>query len=336
MASPSPSLYASPADAMNAPAEELLYVAAMHEGTGVRGARLPRRGRRRGRAGRPRDADAQRRRRAAPLRLEPLQLGVPRARPLASRVAGLPLVARPRAQRGRRPAPSADRARDRARGDRRARPDYSRPHTVHCMPGDNVVLSMLGDADGNAAGGFACLDARTFEVKGRWENGGARPQFGYDFWYQPRKDVLVSSEFGEPNAYESGFDPEHVAQGRYGRRLHFWKLGARELEQTIDLGDQGLVPLEIRMAPRPGGGGGLRRGRAVERHLALPARRTARGRRTRSSRSTPSSSTAGRSRRAGPDHRHGRLDGRPLPLSLELAPRRPAPVRHLRSRRIRG
>ena len=40
------------------------------------------------------------------------------------------------------------------------------------MPGDNIVVSMLGDADGNGACGFAVLDARTFEVKGRWENGG--------------------------------------------------------------------------------------------------------------------------------------------------------------------
>jgi selenium-binding protein 1 len=24
----------------------------------------------------------------------------------------------------------------------------TRPHTVHCMPGDNVVISMLGDAEG--------------------------------------------------------------------------------------------------------------------------------------------------------------------------------------------
>ena len=49
---------------------------------------------------------------------------------------------------------------------------YTRPHTVHCMPGDNVVVSMLGDADGGGAGGFAVLDARTFELKGRWEDGG--------------------------------------------------------------------------------------------------------------------------------------------------------------------
>ena len=95
------------------------------------------------------------------------------------------------------------------------------------MPGDNIVVSMLGDADGNGAGGFAVLDAKTFEVKGRWENGGEQPPFNYDFWYQPRKNVLVSSEFGEPNAYEKGFDLDDVGAGRYGQRLHFWDLEAR-------------------------------------------------------------------------------------------------------------
>jgi methanethiol oxidase len=128
---------------------------------------------------------------------------------------------------------------------------YTRPHTVHCMPGENVVMSMLGDADGSAAGGFAVLDAKTFELKGRWENGGERPPFNYDFWYQPRKNTLVSSEFGEPNAYEPGFDLADVQAGRYGRRLHFWNLEKRELEQTIDLGEQGLVPLEIRWLHDP-------------------------------------------------------------------------------------
>ena len=127
----------------------------------------------------------------------------------------------------------------------------SRPHTVHCMPGDNVVMSMLGDADGNATCGFAVLDAKTFEIKGRWENGGERPPMNYDFWYQPRKNVLVSSEFGAPNAYEKGFDLEDVGAGHYGQRMHFWNLEERTLEQSIDLGEQGLVPLEIRWLHDP-------------------------------------------------------------------------------------
>ncbi len=132
-----------------------------------------------------------------------------------------------------------------------AKTGYTRPHTVHCMPGENIVISMLGDAEGNSAGGFAVLDAKTFEVKGRWENGGEHPSFNYDFWYQPRKNTLVSSEFAEPNAYEGGFNLDDVGAGRYGRRLHFWNLEKRTLEQTIDLGEAGLVPLEIRWLHDP-------------------------------------------------------------------------------------
>jgi methanethiol oxidase len=127
----------------------------------------------------------------------------------------------------------------------------TRPHTVHCMPGDNIVISMLGDADGNGACGFAVLDARTFELKGRWENGGPLPALNYDFWYQPRQNVLASSEFGEPNAYEDGFDLDDVAAGRYGSRLHFWNLAERRVEQTLELGETGMVPLEIRWLHDP-------------------------------------------------------------------------------------
>src|SRR5256714_1377566 len=132
-----------------------------------------------------------------------------------------------------------------------AKTGYTRPHTVHCMPGDNVVVSMLGDADGNGAGGFAVLDAKTFDVKGRWENGGEKPPLNYDFWYQPRQNVLISSEFGEPNAYEKGFDLEDVAAGRYGSRLHFWNLEERTLTQTVNLGEAGLIPLEVRWLHDP-------------------------------------------------------------------------------------
>jgi selenium-binding protein 1 len=132
-----------------------------------------------------------------------------------------------------------------------AKTGYTRPHTVHCMPGENVVVSMLGDRNGGGGGGFAVLDAKTFEVKGRWEDGGETPSLNYDFWYQPRKNVLVSSEFGEPNAYEDGFDPADVEAGRYGRRIHFWNLEERRLEQSLDLGETGLVPLEVRWLHDP-------------------------------------------------------------------------------------
>ena len=63
--------------------------------------------------------------------------------------------------------------------------------------------------------------------------------------------MLASSEFGEPNAYEQGFDLDDVAAGRYGSRLHFWNLAERRVEQTLELGETGLLPFEVRWLHDP-------------------------------------------------------------------------------------
>jgi methanethiol oxidase len=128
---------------------------------------------------------------------------------------------------------------------------YSVPHTVHCMPGDIVTVSMLGDVDGNLPGGFAVLDAKDFSVLGRWDKEKNGQEFMYDFWYSPRHNTLLSSEWGAPNTFLDGFNPDDVAEGKYGRRLHFWDLERHAKVQTIDLGDDGWIPLEIRWQHDP-------------------------------------------------------------------------------------
>ncbi len=111
---------------------------------------------------------------------------------------------------------------------------------------------MLGDAAGNGAGGFAVLDAKTFEVRGRWENGGETPPLNYDFWYQPRKNALISSEFGEPNAYEPGFDlarrrcrPLRAAASTSGT----WPSASSSRPSSS--ATTGLLPLEVRWLHDP-------------------------------------------------------------------------------------
>lgn len=55
------------------------------------------------------------------------------------------------------------------------------------------------------------LDGQSFIVKGTWER---KPlEFGYDYWYQPYHNVLISTEWGAPKAFRSGFNPQHVADG---------------------------------------------------------------------------------------------------------------------------
>src|SRR4051794_39517943 len=244
------SLHSSPQEALAAPAEELLYVACMHEGTGVHApdfvavvdagdgrivheTPMPNPGDELHHFGWNRCSSACH----GPDRSH---LVVPGFR--SSRIHVLDVAGDPRRPRVEKVIEAEELA---------EKTGYSRPHTVHCMPGGNVVISIFGDRHGNGAGGFAVLDAATFDVKGRWEDGGRRPALNYDFWYQPRRNVLVSSEFGEPKAYEAGFDPGDVAAGRYGRRIHFWNLEERRLEHSVDLGDAGLVPLEVRWLHDP-------------------------------------------------------------------------------------
>jgi selenium-binding protein 1 len=128
---------------------------------------------------------------------------------------------------------------------------YTAPHTVHCMPGDVVTVSMLGDVNGELPGGLAVLDSKDFSVLGRWEKEKDGQEFMYDFWYQPRQNALVSSEWAAPSTFQGGFDPDHVAAGKYGQRLHFWDLEKKAKLQTIDLGADGLIPLEIRWQHDP-------------------------------------------------------------------------------------
>jgi selenium-binding protein 1 len=247
---PPRSFHASPAEALQAPAEEFLYLACLHQGTGVdkpdflavvdaadgrivHETPMPNIGDELHHFGWNRCSSACH----GPDRSH---LIVPGFR--SSRIHVVDVAEDPRRPRIEKVI---------ERDELVTKTGLTRPHTVHCMPGENIVISMLGDAEGNGACGFAVLDARTFDIKGRWENGGPHPRFNYDFRYQPRHNVLASSEFGEPNAYEPGFDLDDVAAGRYGSRLHFWNLTERRLEQTLELGDTGMLPFEIRWLHDP-------------------------------------------------------------------------------------
>mmetsp|Transcript_5074 Transcript_5074/g.14573 ORF Transcript_5074/g.14573 Transcript_5074/m.14573 type:complete len:475 (-) Transcript_5074:460-1884(-) len=122
------------------------------------------------------------------------------------------------------------------------------PHTSHCLGDGTIVISTLGDAKGEAKGGFLVLDQELKIKSGTWTD---KPtDYGYDFWYKPRFDLIISSEFGSPLAFKGGFDPSLVGD-KYGNRLHVWSWKTKEHKQVIDLGPDGLIPLEIRFLHEP-------------------------------------------------------------------------------------
>ncbi|KAI7806617.1 putative selenium-binding protein 1 [Triplophysa rosa] len=125
------------------------------------------------------------------------------------------------------------------------------PHTSHCLGSGQIMISAMGDPSGNGKGGFVLLDGQTFEVIGNWEQPGEAAPFGYDFWYQPRHNVMISTEWGAPKALGNGFNPADVKAGHYGQRLHVWDWTTHKRIQTLDLGEEGAIPLEIRFLHDP-------------------------------------------------------------------------------------
>jgi methanethiol oxidase len=130
------------------------------------------------------------------------------------------------------------------------RAGYTRPHTIHCGP-DAIYVSALGAADGGGPGGIFMMDHDTFDVLGRWEVDRGPQFFAYDFFWHLGHDVMVTSEWGTPNMIEAGVDPTLLLEGKYGHHLHFWDLRRRKHLQSVDLGDEQQMTLELRPSHDP-------------------------------------------------------------------------------------
>jgi methanethiol oxidase len=131
-----------------------------------------------------------------------------------------------------------------------AKSGYSRPHTVHCGP-DAIYVDALGAPDGNGPGGIFLLDHTTFDVKGQWEADRGPQHLAYDFWWHLGHDVMITSEWGTPNMVENGVNPELLLGGKYGHQLHVWDLRKRSHVQALDLGAEQQMVLELRPSHDP-------------------------------------------------------------------------------------
>jgi methanethiol oxidase len=113
------------------------------------------------------------------------------------------------------------------------------------------ACSALGAPDGGGPGGIFVLDHFDFNVLGRWEVDRGPQELAYDFWWHLGHDILISSEWGTPNKIENGLDPEHLLPSGYGHQLHIWDLRRRKHQQTIDLGKEQQMVLELRPSHDP-------------------------------------------------------------------------------------
>jgi selenium-binding protein 1 len=131
-----------------------------------------------------------------------------------------------------------------------ARTGYSRPHTVHCGP-DAIYVSALGAPGGEGPGGVFTLDPDDFAVRGAWEVERGPQYLAYDFWWHLGQDTLITSEWGTPAMVEAGVNPDLLLAGKYGHALHVWTLGDGRHMQTLDLGAEQQMVLELRPSHDP-------------------------------------------------------------------------------------
>jgi selenium-binding protein 1 len=61
------------------------------------------------------------------------------------------------------------------------------------------------------AGNFVRIDARTFTIADVWA--ATSTAFGYDYWYQPYHNVMLSTSWGAPNKIKNGFNLADVQAG---------------------------------------------------------------------------------------------------------------------------
>ncbi|KAK9297777.1 hypothetical protein QLX08_008691 [Tetragonisca angustula] len=125
-------------------------------------------------------------------------------------------------------------------------------HTSHCAPTGEILISSMGKPNGDAVGEFLRVDSETLEAKGTWTVGEKKAAFGYDFWYQPYHDTLVATEWGVPRIFKRGYTATDSADPvLYGRSLNFYSWNERKLKQVVNLGDDGIAPLEVRFLHDP-------------------------------------------------------------------------------------
>jgi selenium-binding protein 1 len=62
---------------------------------------------------------------------------------------------------------------------------------------------------------------------------------------------MITSEWGTPNMVKDGVNPELLLGGKYGHALHVWDLKKRRHLQTLDLGAEQQMVLEVRPARDP-------------------------------------------------------------------------------------
>lgn len=62
---------------------------------------------------------------------------------------------------------------------------------------------------------------------------------------------MVSSEWTAPSTFFKGFNPADVKNETYGKCIYFWNWTDQKMIKKVELGSEGLIPLELRFHHNP-------------------------------------------------------------------------------------
>jgi selenium-binding protein 1 len=137
----------------------------------------------------------------------------------------------------------------------KSKTDLSGPHTVHCL-GSEIIISMLGDAKGEAPGGYLHLN-KDFDILGRWENSMGDIPFRLRLLVPaaPQRDGQL--RMGRAQHVHAGLRPRRSRAPEIRARIaHFWDFEKRATGRDILSGrgrayaSGGEVPPRSRQHPR--------------------------------------------------------------------------------------
>ena len=247
--------YASPAEAIKAPREKLLYTIALTPAPASRSRTTWRRSTRTPTA-RPTHRSSTGWRCPASATSCTTWAGTPAPRATTTRACRASTCScrgavqqHPRRRHRHRPARAAPAQGDRGRRDQVESQPQRTAYRALPRVGDHHLVARR--REGRGARWLPASRTRTSRSSAAGKTTMGDIPFNYDFWYQPRHNVMVSSEWAAPNTFMPGFDLEEVGHLKYGRRLHFWDFEKREPIETMYLGEDGLIPLEVQFHHDP-------------------------------------------------------------------------------------
>lgn len=69
----------------------------------------------------------------------------------------------------------------------------------------------------------------SLSLTGLWTTGEKKARFGYDYWYQPFWDVMISTEWGAPKSFKKGFSlPDTQDEGSAQDSKHIRTSGSQQ------------------------------------------------------------------------------------------------------------